>query len=821
MSLTVPESFKRPNIIENWVVLLGHGKGITDSGETTAEVVNSTETEIDVTDGSKFASGDIILINNERIRVTSVSSNTLTVVRGLNASAGGDTILNAPIFHDNFKCISFADTKFDGEYSHGVISSEPSVRESINLEKSTAKTSNVSLSVINFDYQGSPFSKELFGGTRTYINRECLIYIVPNEAILKSDSLLIYSGRLQDISHNNDSIKLSIVSRDPSDGVEIPQSKTSKDNYFPIVYGDYTPSSGGVTFGSGSDIDDYRKRKTLYPIPVEERRAGTVFSLTGTRSTSANAFPNYYEKSTDTFHPLANDSTNTSTLDVGNETYGDGYAVRFNQNLLKTGLFKVVEFVTKTAGTNLTWDNNTGNAFDGEFINTSTYVGCTVDEVFVPNDSASIEYSLPQLTGYPSTLVTNLVITGSFTIGSVVGGTSGEVRLQLIDESFGSSDIKGYWDLTSAGTTTDFHKLLSNGSSGGTLDTSSVAYLSDDFNNSNEYLASDSGWGESVKLTVKLVRTGDIQCSVSGFVRIHDIAVQATTQLDFSETTKAGKTVAYQTLDDIEYVYSGANGLTDNGWASSSAITEIHEAHRDLLQRFTNFTNRNNSAYTSGVHPKNWSSGTNINSIKDWDIRYWINRPTPLKKILEDLQYNGGFIGRYNSQGNYEYIFIPDSITTNHTLTKEDISNIDISLTPFKDVVTSMDIEYEKHPATSGYISEVNASNSTSISAYNVDSKENKKQIRLNALVSAPANSPSSNPNDDFYTYYDNILGGVKHLISFTVVNPIYYKIDVGDFIAFSDMTIDPFGGSWSGKDFIVVSVSRKRGELKIKVREV
>ena len=132
-----------------------------------------------------------------------------------------------------------------------------------------------------------------------------------------------------------------------------------------------------------------------------------------------------------------------------------------------------------------------------------------------------------------------------------------------------------------------------------------------------------------------------------------------------------------------------------------------------------------------------------------------------------------------------------------------------------------MDIEYEKHPATSGYISEVNASNSTSISAYNVDSKENKKQIRLNALVSAPANSPSSNPNDDFYTYYDNILGGVKHLISFTVVNPIYYKIDVGDFIAFSDMTIDPFGGSWSGKDFIVVSVSRKRGELKIKVREV
>jgi len=333
-------------------------------------------------------------------------------------------------------------------------------------------------------------------------------------------------------------------------------------------------------------------------------------------------------------------------------------------------------------------------------------------------------------------------------------------------------------------------------------------------------LSSGNGWGESVKLTVKIVRSSSIECSVSGFVRIHDIAIETATQLDFAETTKAGKTVAYQTLDDIEYVYSGANGLTDNGWAGSSAITEIHEAHRDLLQRFTNFTNSNNSDYSSGLHPKNWRTGTDINGVKDWDIRYWINEPTSLSKVLEELQFNGGFIGRYDGQGNYQYIFIPDSITTNFTLTKEDISNINISLTPFKNIVTSMDIEYEKHPATTGYVSEVNASNSTSITAYNIGSKENKKKVRLNALSSAPASSPSSNPNDDFYTYYDNILGSAKHLIDFTIVNPYYFGIDVGDFLAFDNIGVDPFGGSWSSRDFIVVSVTRKRGQLKIKVRE-
>jgi len=816
MSLIVPESFKRPNIIENWVVLLGHGKGITDSGETTAEVVNSTETEIDVTDGSKFASGDIILMNNERIKVVSVSSNTLTVVRGLNKTAGGDSIFNELIYHDNFKCISFADTNFEGEYSHGVISSEPSIRESINIENSTAKTGNVSITISNFNYQGSPFSKELFGGTRTYINRQCLIYIVPNSATLKSDSLLIYNGKLQDISHDNDSIKLSIVSKSPVDGVEIPQTKTSKDHYFPIAYGDYTPSTASLNFGSGSDADDYRKRKTLYPIPVEERRRDTIFSLTGTRSTGANAFPNYYEKSTDRFHPLANDSSNPASVDSGNEVYEDGYAVRFHQNLLKNGLFKVVEFASKTQGTRLNWGGNEENAFDGEFINTSSHVECTFDGSFVLNDSASIEYGLPQLTGYPSLITTNLVIQSNFTL-SDIGTTSGEIRLQLIDESFGASDIKGYWSLTGATSTTTF-----NITGAGTLSTAGVAYLSDTTNNSSEYLASGNGWGETVKLKLKLIRqSGNLDGNILGFVRIYDIAVQTRTQLDFSETTKAGKTVAYQTLDDIEYVYSGANGLTDNGWAGSSAITEIHEAHRDLLQRFTKFTNRNNSDYNLGVNPKNWTLGTNINSIKDWNIRYWINRPTSLKKVLEELQYNGGFIGRYNSQGDYEYIFIPDSITANHTLTKEDISKIDISLTPFDKVITSMDIEYEKHPATSGYVSEVNSSNSSSISAYNVDSKENKKQIKLNALVSAPASSPSSNPNDDFYTYYNNILGGVKHLVSFTVVNPIKYGMDVGDFIVFDNMSVEPFGGSWSGKNFIVISITRKRGQLNIKAREV
>ena len=317
------------------------------------------------------------------------------------------------------------------------------------------------------------------------------------------------------------------------------------------------------------------------------------------------------------------------------------------------------------------------------------------------------------------------------------------------------------------------------------------------------------------------MQSGNLDGELTGNLRLYDVMIETVAQLDFANTSNGGtKTDAYKVLDDIEYLYCGGDGLPDNGWNSSAAITEIHEAHRDMLQRFTTFVDSTGTAYGSANHPTNWSSGTNINSIKDWDIRYWVNEPQFLIDCLEELQYNGGFIGRFNGQGNYQYIFIPDSISTDFTLTKADLSDININLTSFADIVTSMDIEYEKHPVK-GYVSEVNASNSSSITAYNIKTTENKMNIKLDALASAPASSAASNPNDDWYTYYDNLLGTVKHVISATVVNPYYYGIDVGDFLQFDDLEIDPFGSTWTDKDFIVTDLQRTPGKITIQAREV
>ena len=71
----------------------------------------------------------------------------------------------------SFTPISLADTTVDSTFYHGVITNVPSIRSSIDLAKSTAKTGNVSLSIVNFQYKGDDFSAELlFHSSRKYIS---------------------------------------------------------------------------------------------------------------------------------------------------------------------------------------------------------------------------------------------------------------------------------------------------------------------------------------------------------------------------------------------------------------------------------------------------------------------------------------------------------------------------------------------------------------------------------------------------------------------------------------------------------------------------
>ena len=812
MSLTIPNSYKRSNIHENWIILLGYNEAFDSSGSSNQlnEALDNSETAVDVDDGDDFVAGDYIKIDNEVMLVESVSTDTLTVKRSYGVSAVATHTNNTQIYFDNYTGIALSDTTVDNRFYPGVVTSTPSIRESIDIENSTASTGNVSITLANFQFKGDDFSAEIFNGSRAYVNRTCKIYSQPDHANDLADCLLIYIGRLTDFSHDHHSITLQLTTQRPWDDVEIPQTKTAKDNYFPIAYGNFTPNAASVSISTSSDDDDFRNRKTLYPIPLEERRGDTLYALTGEWSQTGNAFPHLYEKNIDKFSPLANHASTYSTVDAANETYGSGYAVLCHQNLLRKNLTKLKERTSSGTG----WASN-DNAFDDTTVDTSTYTQFTIDAEFGNGNTFDVKYKMPQLIGFASTLQFHYIISGTCTLGSTSG--SGEIRVQVIDNTFSNAQILGYFRFVGAATVTTLKETNS-----GNLSISSAALASSTADRDTVFLASSSGWGEDFIVRMKHhLESGTLDGDLTGNLRLYDVMIETVSQLDFANTTNgSNKTGSYKILEDLDWLYCGGDGLTDNGWNSSAAITEIHEAHRDMMQRFTTFVDSTGTAYGSSNHPTNWSSGTNLNSIKDWGIRYWVNEPQPLIDCLEELQYNGGFIGRFNGQGNYQYVFIPDSISTDFTLTKEDLADVDISLTPFEKIVTSMDIQYEKHPVK-GYVSEVNATNSSSITAYNVKSTENKKKIQLNALVSAPASSAASNPNDDWFTYYDNLLATVKHDVNATIVNPYYYGIDVGDFVRFDDIGVNPFGGAWTNRDFIITGLQRSPGKIKIKAREV
>ena len=837
MSLTLPDGFQRSTTNENWIFCLGYDDSFDMVGTSNQldEDVNTTETAIDVDNGSLFTAGNYYRMNTigtqvfttgELIKVTSISTNTLTVERSLNGieNSPAQSSSTERIFNNSFTPISFTDTTIDDRFSQGAVLSNPSVRESISLKNSTSKTGNISIKVSNFLFNGKPFSEEIFGGSRKYINRICKVFIQLNDNPYLHNALQIYSGRLVNFSHNQDNITLDIVAHDPFENIEVPQAKTSKNNYFPIAYGDYTANASqgsstsvALTFGSSAGIDEFRKRKTLFPMPVEQRRGDTIFSLTGLRSINQNAYPHFYEKSVDSFIPIANHASTMSSVDAGNETFGDGYAVRHHQSLLKGQFVKLLERTDSGSSTNFVWAED-NNAFNGDYVDTSSYTQCLIQGNFTADDNATIKFKMPQLTGVADTISIHLIFAGSVQLLSTSG--SGEIRIQLIDESFGASDVLGYYSLTGASTTTTF-----NQTSGGTLSTSSFAYFTNQNDSDSEFNSSSNGWGEEIKLKMKAIQqSGTLDGTLGGYLRLADVVIEVKSKLDYSDQDK--KSNSYKILDDIDELYCGANGLKDvSAWGGDALITKIVFAHRDLMQRFGNFKDANDVPYDSAYDPINWDSGTDISTVKDWALRYWITEPKQLNDCLVELQKNGGFIGRYNLQGNYTYVYIPDSITTDHTLTKNDISDLNIQLTPFDDVVTSMDIEYEKHPVKNkGYVSKVVATNSSNITAYNVGSNEKKLTVRLNALASAPAATPttlsSGNVNDDYYTYFDNIYSQ-KLLIAFNVVNQLYYNIDIGDFVAFGDVGTNAFGSSFSGKDFMVTSINRKLGSFGVVVNEV
>jgi hypothetical protein len=678
--------------------------------------------------------------------------------------------------------LSFADYNDGSNFYYGSILNRPSIRETLQLSNSTAKTSNISIDVANFTYQGSPFSEFLFGGSNYFINQQMIVKSVVNYATAN----IIGYFRVTDISLNEQSIKIDTIAHRPWDFVDIPNVKTAQNRYVPVVYGDYTKNTN--TQYNSSDLTDAEfitslTNDTYFPAEYHISRAGKEEFTTGIHSIGSNAEAAHYDSALDTFIPF----TDPSSANVVRTT--NHYITKAKRHFVRGFGHRPDGFTDHHSK----WSNEE-NAY-----NTNT------------TDFAQYEQTFTASSSTPSVLEANtandLDYTFQIPTGTLNQGTM-VIELQTqhtVGSNFNSSadtfSVKTYIDYT--GTGDSFTEVLVQDHTDGDNST--------DNHTITKTFTADDRHPDVIKFGIRrqiVDATGAGTNPISGAVvrvRIKDIKM-------FPEMLNEEK-------DGLKG-YCAGDGLT-NSW-DSSAITEIHEAHRDLLIRFAGMVT---------TTPTNWST---LDSTKDWEIKYWQTKLEPLTKVLERLQYEGGFIFKFK-RGNLaepEYVYIKDSYSSgdiDYTITKADINNTQVNITSFSNLVTQMNVNYQLHPTGSRYKKTITAKSDTTRTNYNIQTKENIIDVNLDAYtapdVDAYDNSTdveSANPNDDFFAYYHNLNGSPRILVSGKIINPALYNIDTGDLVSFSDMhPAKAFGKAYTNVVFMITKLSRSPGILQFEAREI
>ena len=663
--------------------------------------------------------------------------------------------------YGGFLPLALNNTTCESVFYNGAITSQnPTLRESIDLTTSKAASNNLSIDIANYQYQGDSLSAEILLGSNTYLNRGVRIFSQINDDTDLDNCIQIFHGRLTDINHNIENVNVTLSSIRPWDKISIPQAKSSNNVYTPIAYGDYDANNATTE----------TKKNKVFPLPVVKATGGKIYFAMHKAISDSSLLINYYDSSSDLFPVLTSDSNTSSKFDIN--------TVGVDVNITRRFRIYGDSAVNEDGGSD--WSNpsnilapsgdaTTGFPTDNERVNTAT-------------DYIAVD--LPDFSGAISDL--KVFVKGNINPAEREGASgNGLVRVKvygneitIITQASGASaSTSGSSDIDSSGTdyqVADFNSFLDN----------------------QDVPPSKFSVGTNVT-------AGEYNATLT------NAYLTATSGVAIDEPDSAGRE-----RKDLKYVYCGADGLTAS-W-DGDAITHGHDAHRDLLIRFAGLDNND---------PDGWSA-LNVDRAKDnWTIRYWLLEQAPLKTILEKIQYEFGFIAKYSPSGKLKYIYPlqQSELSADHTLTKEDTSNLRIKNTSLSDIVTEMNISTEKHAGeTSRYMTVVNAKNTTARNKYHFHSQENIKDIKLDMNIGTIPTTPNTDINRDFFSYYTGILGDVKKIVSCEVVNPAKgFKMETGDIVSYSDMGVDPGGESWSNQYFMIINLQRSPGKVSIVTREV
>ena len=723
----------------------------------------------------------------------------------------------------SFIGLSGKNRTIDSVQYYGVVTDFGELTESIDLARSKATIGSWTIRCAN-QWKTAPLSDELFYGSNNYINRKAILYIVPNDDTTLSNCMKVQWFRTKQILASNDEVIIRFEYWDPFANIKIPSTKSNNNKvYIPVIYGDYTEDRTGPNIGYG--LPD---SAIVHPAPVLFINRDRIYA--GHHNSVASGGAVYlYEKNVDQFVVVEID---TDPYYDDASTSVDGLDCTYGRADLTHGWYQ------RPLGFDSTneW-GSPENAYDGTaaYSDGQATVDVTAQGSHADNDAEDLVLEVPTFQ-YGKIVDFKLHVDYNLAIGRAVYCPSEGA----VQDSQGFAKIQ---DATYSGNIVDIDTLndsQSNRNDGYTYsdDPGWTDNHGSPVNHNTDLSGDDYIMPETIIIRAYTSQVGtgileDDRSTTTCDLLVKDVYLQIEAQLDQTNDPGGSQTI----VSGITHLYSASDGFdADYTDGSASTATYIHEIYRDLMDRFGGVDYDDDYMLDwSTLNADRGNSGGN----NEWFARLWILEPTPLKEILEQLQFEGGFIPIFvadsDGSGNagMRWIYVQDTYgSAVHTLVeKEDCENTNVYTTDLSELVTKWIYNFNKHPAIDKYKQTDTYTDSTARTAWNIASNENAVEVNLDYLVSCGDNTADiydtgstdgdDSPNDSIVIYYDNILADPKVIVETTVVNPLYWDLQIGDIVQFNDTYLAPFGEAWGDLYFMITETRRNFDGLGIVAREV
>lgn len=706
----------------------------------------------------------------------------------------------------NFKSLSFYDTTVDSVKYLGVVSNIPTIKNSIDVFKSRAKSGNINVNINNIDIKDgantNKLSELLHSNSDTnyhYIGRRLKVYSQLNNSNTLSDCLLLFDGKIHAISHNDVSITLVGINENVYDNVEL-LNTNSETETVPLAFGQFRQGNAVNWEQSIYDPEICEIAPNSDFLPAYTKFITDDDEFTG-RVAFRPAILTAKNFTSDEFDEVIDDNPNDDNSDNINVNK-DRISYLVSDHQLDYSASANPQTGQSRSPTLFYYDNNYNRflplftkfkldtypayrhcetSFDTGDGNHALWTDAGIRRGFAVRPHT--QETLGTNDGYSDYVLAdqNFITINNINLDNIVDANlSNFGRLVFhVEQNQSNTDQVGYYKINLRSkepqgmvscvsdlgyqaqivvvyefTDVDNTKVTGGYNNGCRLFINGTFlaehFFANDTNNqsvSKRYASINVDYGvKDIELELKIYSYDNF--SINGELKIYDVYWMGEYSRDHRESTEGGDGRTYS--GEIEPVlYTVADGVSklNDLTIRHNQVSNILDAHRELLFRKTDLGSSPPENYIELLQHREY-----------WFIRDSIHENTSLSQKLEQYQYEGGFI--YTEENNNpKYIFIKNYYGDDDVvfyLSDNDYTNLDITMTD--NVITKWVLERNKHPVKNNYAikTEHNTSNRDTWGYGNV--KENSLNVKLDALVPLPDWFDPANAEDNYIESFGDTM---------------------------------------------------------------